>query len=171
MSRLTRVFAGLAVAVLLTGFTPPDPDSFTEGELAASIATLQRNVDEVETTGRQGADEVITLASDILFAFGKASLSEPAERRIVRLARELPRRARVSVSGHTDSIGPSAANRRLSSARAGAVAVVLARVRPDLRLEVRGFGETRPVAPNTSGGIDNPDGRAKNRRVEVRFRA
>jgi len=34
----------------------------------------------------------------------------------------------------------------------------------------RGFGKTRPVAPNTlPNGTDNPEGRQKNRRVEVTF--
>ncbi|MCV5714411.1 OmpA family protein, partial [Escherichia coli] len=38
---------------------------------------------------------------------------------------------------------------------------------PD-RLQTRGFGETKPIAPNTNpDGSDNPEGRQKNRRVEV----
>lgn len=36
--------------------------------------------------------------------------------------------------------------------------------RPDLRLTVTGRGEADPVAPNTLGGKDNPEGRGKNRR-------
>jgi outer membrane protein OmpA-like peptidoglycan-associated protein len=35
-------------------------------------------------------------------------------------------------------------------------------------IATRGWGKTRPVAPNTKpGGADDPDGRAKNRRVEI----
>jgi outer membrane protein OmpA-like peptidoglycan-associated protein len=36
------------------------------------------------------------------------------------------------------------------------------------RSTVKGFGKTRPIAPNTNpDGSDNPDGRRKNRRVEL----
>ncbi|HRW01540.1 MAG TPA: hypothetical protein P5314_07170 [Tetrasphaera sp.] len=41
--------------------------------------------------------------------------------------------------------------------------------RPDLKLDVEGFGKGRPVAPNSQGGEDNPEGRALNRRVEIRY--
>jgi flagellar motor protein MotB len=34
-------------------------------------------------------------------------------------------------------------------------------------MQVEGQGEGRPVAPNTVDGRDNPEGRQKNRRVEV----
>jgi outer membrane protein OmpA-like peptidoglycan-associated protein len=36
-------------------------------------------------------------------------------------------------------------------------------------MDVQGFGEDRPVAPNERGGEDDPAGRAQNRRVELRF--
>jgi outer membrane protein OmpA-like peptidoglycan-associated protein len=50
---------------------------------------------------------------------------------------------------------------------------VLERRYPNLagHLSPAGFGETRPIAPNDIGGVDNPDGRAQNRRVELRFSA
>jgi outer membrane protein OmpA-like peptidoglycan-associated protein len=39
------------------------------------------------------------------------------------------------------------------------------------RITTRGFGETKPVAPNTNpNGSDNPAGRQKNRRVEITIR-
>jgi outer membrane protein OmpA-like peptidoglycan-associated protein len=70
---------------------------------------------------------------------------------------------RVSVEGHTDSRGTEAYNQALSVRRASSVAAYLqsggiARS----RLEVSGFGESRPVASN-----DTDDGRAQNRRVEL----
>ena len=36
-------------------------------------------------------------------------------------------------------------------------------------LTVTGHGDTDPVAPNSKGGEDNPEGRAENRRVEIRY--
>ena len=48
---------------------------------------------------------------------------------------------------------------------------MLADERPDLKLTVRGLGESQLVADNTSGGEDNPAGREKNRRVEISHRS
>jgi outer membrane protein OmpA-like peptidoglycan-associated protein len=69
----------------------------------------------------------------------------------------------VSVGGHTDSRGTEAYNQALSVRRANSVATYLERGGiPRNRLEVRGFGESQPVASN-----DTDDGRAQNRRVEL----
>jgi outer membrane protein OmpA-like peptidoglycan-associated protein len=70
---------------------------------------------------------------------------------------------RVSVEGHTDSVGSDAYNQRLSVRRANAVADYLAKGGITAsRMEVSGFGESQPVASN-----DTADGRAQNRRVEL----
>ena len=68
-----------------------------------------------------------------------------------------------------DGVGGDSANLALSKARAQAVAAAVRRARPDLRLDVRGYGEKEPVEANTRGGKDNPEGRALNRRVELRY--
>lgn len=69
----------------------------------------------------------------------------------------------IVVSGHTDSVGSSQHNQKLSEARAGSVANYL-RGQKILseRLDIVGFGETQPVANNQSAG-----GRELNRRVEI----
>jgi outer membrane protein OmpA-like peptidoglycan-associated protein len=69
---------------------------------------------------------------------------------------------RVSINGHTDNQGDSTANKRLSLERASAVRDYLIRhgISAD-RLEVRGYGQDAPIAPNST-----PEGRAKNRRIE-----
>ena len=178
MSARAAAAAAVAAVLLLTGFGPPDPGGYTDADLARSISPLQRNVSDlsrnvtdVASRSRDGADELITLKSDILFAFGKAALSDAARAKIAALVAKVPKKARLYVGGHTDSIGSTASNQRLSAARAQAVADVVRATRPDLRLTVEGFGETRPVAPNTSGGKDYPAGRAQNRRVELRYRS
>ena len=71
------------------------------------------------------------------------------------------------MTGHTDSIGDDASNLTLSQQRAQAVADAISAARSDLRLTVVGKGESDPVEPNEQGGEDNPEGRAKNRRVTV----
>jgi len=127
------------------------------------------SVEPLETETTQGDETVVSLDSDILFAFGSAEVSPVATERIGQLVVEIPQGAAVSVIGHTDSVGDDAANLELSRQRAQAVAAAITAARPDLALDVQGRGETEPVAPNSSGGEDNPEGREQNRRVEIRY--
>lgn len=70
----------------------------------------------------------------------------------------------VIVDGHTDSIGKEPYNLRLSKRRADAVRTYLADHGIDRsRITAEGFGESKPVASNATD-----DGRAQNRRVELR---
>ena len=72
-------------------------------------------------------------------------------------------KTRVDVSGHTDSTGSAERNQALSEQRANTVAQYLrTKGVADQRLAVAGYGPTRPVAGN-----DSPDGRQRNRRVEI----
>lgn len=72
--------------------------------------------------------------------------------------------AAVSVEGHTDAVGSDAYNQKLSERRAHAVAEYLATHGVERsRLSTVGYGESKPVATN-----DSADGRAENRRVELR---
>ncbi|KQT52049.1 cell envelope biogenesis protein OmpA [Aureimonas sp. Leaf454] len=72
-------------------------------------------------------------------------------------------RSAVDVAGHTDSQGSDSYNYDLSQRRAESVADYLASQRIDGgRLNVRGYGESQPVADNATDY-----GRAENRRVEV----
>lgn len=75
-----------------------------------------------------------------------------------------PQVRRVRVEGHTDNLGDEEMNVDLSERRAERVRFELAKrgVERD-RMLPRGFGSTRPIAPNTT-----KDGRKKNRRVEFR---
>jgi outer membrane protein OmpA-like peptidoglycan-associated protein len=74
--------------------------------------------------------------------------------------------SRWDVVGHTDNVGDHAHNQRLSQGRAQAVVdyLVSRGVNRDI-LEATGYGEDRPVVSN-----DTPEGRAQNRRVQLRRR-
>lgn len=76
----------------------------------------------------------------------------------------------MRVDGHTDAKGDDAYNQALSERRAAAVKAWLAgnaRIPAD-HMGTRGYGETRPVAPNARpDGADDPAGRQRNRRVEI----
>jgi OmpA-OmpF porin, OOP family len=71
---------------------------------------------------------------------------------------------RLMIEGHTDNVGTEAANQTLSDKRAAAVRQFLvANFGVDAaRLESKGFGQSKPAAPN-----DTPEGRQSNRRVEL----
>jgi OOP family OmpA-OmpF porin len=87
--------------------------------------------------------------------------------RVLTQPRALGRR--ITVEGHADGIGSTAYNLSLSRRRAESVAreLIARGVRRD-RIAVAAFGEARPAAPNRHpDGSDNPDGRARNRRVEA----
>jgi OOP family OmpA-OmpF porin len=122
-------------------------------------------LEEKETSG----DEVtVRIAADVLFDFGRATLTDVARRRIAEIAKQT--HGPVRVAGFTDAIGSPAANRTLSKQRAEAVRAELAR-HVKVTITAVGYGEARPVAPNrTPDGKDDPVGRAKNRRVEIAYR-
>ncbi|MCE7954122.1 MAG: hypothetical protein DYH00_00480 [Bacteroidetes bacterium CHB6] len=71
--------------------------------------------------------------------------------------------AKIEVGGHTDNVGDDKSNQTLSENRAKAVYDYLIKSGIEaLRLTSKGYGETKPVADNTT-----EDGRAKNRRTEI----
>ena len=115
----------------------------------------------------------VTLDADVLFDFDRAELRRDAGPRLQRLMEEVsarvPRPA-FRVEGHTDWIGSDAYNLRLSSRRADLVRDWLVRQGgvPRPAVSTVGYGESRPVAPNgTPEGRDDPEGRQRNRRVEL----
>jgi len=121
----------------------------------------------------EGAGVVLYLPTVYLFAFGKADVDTPAKtqlREIAALLAEPMLAARhVTVEGHADGVGSRRYNQSLSETRAQAVIAVLEAggVARD-RLHTRAYGKDRPIEPNTtSDGADNPDGRARNRRVAL----
>jgi OOP family OmpA-OmpF porin len=102
----------------------------------------------------------------VLFAFDSATLRPEAQADLDRAADVLAPRddiVLIEVAGHTDSIGTEAYNQDLSERRAQAVADYLAERGVDRdRMEVVGYGESRPRVPN-----DSPENRQKNRRVTI----
>lgn len=69
----------------------------------------------------------------------------------------------IMIEGHTDSIGPNAANLKLSEERAESVKrYLVAKGIDQIRIKTKGFGEEKPIATN------NTDfGRKLNRRTEI----
>jgi len=107
---------------------------------------------------------VVTLG-DILFDFNGTTLKPGGHKQIARLAEVLksaPDR-RLTVEGHTDSIGSDAYNMNLSQQRADVVRQALIEKGVDKdRISSTGMGKGYPVASNATDG-----GRQQNRRVEI----
>ena len=139
---------------------------FKVEDLAGKVESLQ--VRETETETR------IELPADILFDFDKADIRASAAPALKQAAEIIRKGARgtVTVEGHTDAKGSAGYNQKLSQRRSASVQKWLVE-REGLRgtrFQSKGFGAERPVAPNAKpNGADDPEGRQKNRRVEIVF--
>jgi outer membrane protein OmpA-like peptidoglycan-associated protein len=144
-----------------------------QGNTAQAIITLQALV--APTTAVQkvtnGCTEQLTVGADTMFAFNQAMLTPGAQKTLAILGPAIARAGKhpIQINGYTDSIGSDAYNQVLSLQRARSVADWLeAHHYVSSPTAVKGLGKQNPVAPNTyADGRDNPEGRAKNRRVEV----
>jgi outer membrane protein OmpA-like peptidoglycan-associated protein len=138
------------------------------GSDALATATLRSELGARETE----CGTLISLPGDVLFDSDRHEIRDGARPTLAKLAELIDRTpgARVLVEGHTVAKGSGSYNQILSERRARAVAEWLARRAgvDAARLEERGYGESRPVAPNARpDGCDDPEGRQLNRRVEV----
>ncbi|MBL7865426.1 MAG: OmpA family protein [Cyclobacteriaceae bacterium] len=110
------------------------------------------------------ADSLITLG-DLLFETNSFVLKGQHYAALDSLAKFLTKYPviNVSISGHTDNTGTEHHNVALSTKRAGSVYDYLVKAGVDLhRISFEGFGSSKPIDSN-----DRPEGRSKNRRVEV----
>jgi OOP family OmpA-OmpF porin len=100
----------------------------------------------------------------VRFAVGSADLDPESLVIVDRLAYAAQSclAARITIEGHTDTTGDADANRILSERRAAAVAeqLIADGIAPQ-RLTAVGFGETRPIADEST-----EDGRRQNRRID-----
>jgi outer membrane protein OmpA-like peptidoglycan-associated protein len=136
-------------------------------EIAGPVENLQ--ITETETEIR------IELSGDVLFDFDKADIRAAAEPVLTGVAAVLIQHpdAAVTIAGYTDAKGSDSYNLALSERRAASVKAWLVANGGvnGANLTTEGLGETNPVAPNAHpDGSDNPEGRQKNRRVEIAVR-
>lgn len=126
---------------------------------------------EVDATGCPVEKDEPIVLKGVTFEFNSDRLTAEAENRLDNVVNALmtAEDIDVRVEGHTDSIGGEAYNQELSQDRADSVKRYLVEHGIDpSRMTTQGFGESKPVAPNTDpDGSDNPEGRAENRRVEL----
>jgi outer membrane protein OmpA-like peptidoglycan-associated protein len=121
---------------------------------------------------RVDARGVTVLVTDVLFDYDSDALTPAGGAAVSKIAEIVKRLApanQLICEGHTDARGASAYNFELSLRRARRVASALASAGiAEQRILSQGLGETRPLAKETKpDGSDDPEGRARNRRVEV----
>ena len=109
----------------------------------------------------------LTLGVDAAFNSGQSDLLPGAYRNLIALALTLKEhpKYKAEINGYTDSMGKAESNLILSQKRAQAVADYLVSQGVDRsRLEIIAHGEADPIASNST-----PEGRAQNRRVDIRL--
>ena len=129
-------------------------------EIGQGLADVQREDDKV----------IITVGAGGAFASGSADLTPAAIKIMDRIAKvNAAGNSKIKVSGHTDDVplifgSNYRDNWDLAAARSASVVQAFAEngtISED-RLEAISYGESRPIETN-----DTPDGRAKNRRIEI----
>ena len=107
------------------------------------------------------------------FQYDKAEIIEKDQDELDSLVTILKTnpRMRIEFTTHTDAIGSDEYNLKLSFRRAAYISnYIVSKGISQKRVKGRGVGETKHIAPNTNpDGTDNPDGRQKNRRTEIRL--
>lgn len=114
---------------------------------------------------RVGEGIKVTLGSDILFDVDSYSLKPETRNQLTDFAKTLNKDedTDVLIEGHADATGSEDYNLKLSRQRADAVASFLgAQGVKTSRVDEKGYGESQPVADNSS-----ESGRRKNRRVDI----
>ncbi|RCK72603.1 MAG: Calcium-binding acidic-repeat protein precursor (ARP) [Ignavibacteriae bacterium] len=100
----------------------------------------------------------------IVFKTGSAEITPESEEILEKAYNTLSQNPEIEVEihGHTDDIGKSTYNMKLSQRRADSVKEYLVQKGIDpARIKTKGFGSTKPIVPN-----DSPENRQKNRRIE-----
>jgi outer membrane protein OmpA-like peptidoglycan-associated protein len=179
--KLARVAGITALLVALLGSVSislsqdetkrPDPAKNKILDLVFHVEDMGGKIQDLQVK-ETGQEIRIELAADVLFDFDKADLRPAAQQTLHQAADIIQEKAKgaVRIEGHTDSKGNDAYNQKLSERRAAAVKTWFT-VKEGLgkvQFSTQGFGAKKPVAPNTKpDGSDDPEGRQKNRRVEI----
>lgn len=135
-----------------------------ESEKAQLRAQLLDQLNSILQT-RDSARGLIVNMSDVLFDTGSSSLKTGAREKLAKISGILLAHPGLTlqIEGHTDSVGSDDFNQQLSERRSDSVRDFLAEEGvPVSSMTAKGFGKTQPVASN-----DSPEGRQRNRRVEL----
>jgi OOP family OmpA-OmpF porin len=149
------------------------PIAVKKGQVIAAMDVITGKAIENKMVLVKAADIADALASKgsidlygIFFDVDKTDIKPDSDKTLDEVAGllKIDRGLRLEVSGHTDNTGSAEHNLKLSEGRAQSVVDALVKKYgiDAARLQAKGYGDTKPVAPN-----ETEDGRAKNRRVEL----
>jgi outer membrane protein OmpA-like peptidoglycan-associated protein len=156
-------------AIRLSGAAPHYDAKKQAGEIAAAVPGVTAVDNQIAIIGEAGTCQQELdgyLARErVSFKPGRAELNDssfPILDMLASIARNCG--ARLEIAGHTDAVGDADVNLKLSQRRAEAVQRYLVRSGvAEHRVEARGYGETQPIADNSTA-----EGRKQNRRIEFR---
>jgi len=138
------------------------------GDAQMSADNAVHRVDSLQNTVANLDNYRVVTETAVHFGFNKDGLTKPAKDALDQLATDVPNTKGyiITVEGGTDSVGPADYNYDLSQRRADAVIQYLASAHqiPAYKIYLIGLGKDKPVDSNKTS-----DGRAKNRRVDVRL--
>lgn len=166
MGKLKSIFGdkfnikSMAQALVAVAPEAPKDDATKNAEAAVKM-------DALAAAGNISGDDLVKALNlaIIHFATGSANISADSMDILKKAAATLKAAApgtKVEIGGHTDNAGNPANNMKLSAARSKSVMTTLVKLGVDAAmLTAKGFGDTKPVAPN-----DTPEGKAQNRRME-----
>lgn len=113
---------------------------------------------------KEDKEFLLAAAKNVQFETGKATLKAQSYAVLEKVAAIMEKypRYNINIDGHTDDTGDASANRFLSEERASSCyQYLLARGVDPSRMNFKGYGESKPIATNST-----TDGRERNRRVE-----
>jgi len=147
----------------------------TSTALKSEVVDLKAASAEIKAAGAEiketAAEIKISLQGEILFDFDKSNLRPAAESTLAQVAKMIGSypKAQVLIEGYTDAKGSDSYNAKLSDRRAVSVKNWFAKHGVAANsMQTHGWGAAKPLAPNTHpDGSDDPEGRQKNRRVEI----
>ncbi|MEM9564649.1 MAG: OmpA family protein [Actinomycetota bacterium] len=163
--------AFLVVDVGRVTFEGPVPDEATAERLrAAFVPLIGRGVEVVDRLelepGAPAPSGRVIVAGSLLFDTGRDQIAgDPEVLRTVADLLQVNPGWGMTITGHTDDVGPFATNLELSLRRANSVRDSLIDLGiPEERMRVQGAGPAQPIADNQT-----EEGRASNRRIELRI--
>lgn len=115
----------------------------------------------------QEGDGILVNLPDVTFAFNSTEITPSFQQSLDKVADSMKQypNSLIDVYGHTDSVGSDAYNLDLSKRRADSVArYLIMQGVSSARIQTQGMGKNYPVADNGT-----EEGRAKNRRVEIKI--
>ena len=130
----------------------------SKAELTATLSRLAKVSEDARGV-------IVTLPGNIYFNFNRADVKPAMQLQLTKIAQALAAvpGQNLLIEGHTDSIGSNEYNLSLSESRAQSVQKILldGGIAAE-RMEIKGYGESKPIADNAT-----PSGQAQNRRVEI----